>query len=113
MAGIKKASKKRLADCVLYSDGRHHLVRIEKEYYLIDKFMGSEGVVASIERVKGKLICCRARDFGGCGKDAMKPEKNVPVGVWLSECYAVAIDPVSPEVFEQLRAAGSRDKEST
>ena len=39
----------------------------------------------------------RSRDFGGCGKDAVKLEINVPFRGWLNEVYAVKVQAANQE----------------
>ena len=47
--------------------------------------------IKSLRRYDGRLVVDRKRDFGGCGKDALKLETNVPLTIWLQEMYATAI----------------------
>lgn len=68
----------------------NHLIDVDGVVYKIDKFYDVTPI-HSIRRYDGRLVIDRNRNFGGCGKDAMKLETNVPLTVWLQEMYATAI----------------------
>lgn len=67
----------------------HWYVRLSGNVYRIDGWRPANIVIGTVtRRHDGVLVCSRSRDFGGCGKDAVKVEENVPLTVWLREVRA-------------------------
>jgi hypothetical protein len=77
--------------CSVSSDkSGNHLIAVDGELYKIDGLYDVTPI-NSLRRCDGRLVVDRKRDFGGCGKDAVKLETNVPLAVWLQEMYATAV----------------------
>ena len=71
-----------------------YLLTVNDSTYCIDRLLvtGVDNIAKTIRRNdNAELVCDRPRDFGGCGRNAMKLEKNVPLSVWLREVYALEL----------------------
>lgn len=81
-------NKTPLGDCGKQDDGRW-MIRVVDQVYLCDAHYDAS-IIRSLRRIEstGVLVVDRPRDFGGCGKDAVKMEVNVPVVAWLQEIFA-------------------------
>lgn len=65
-------------------DWQDAIVTFEGTKYLVKGHSEPQSVISSAFRRDGEILCTRKRDFGGCGKDAIKPQ-IVPLGVYLAE----------------------------
>lgn len=69
----------------------NHLLTVCGKAYRIDAQRDMSPANTIRRSSSGILVCDRRRDFGGCGKDAVKLEINVPLVVWLQEIHAEKI----------------------
>ena len=61
------------------------IITFDGESYKVPGHANPQSVAASVFRSEGgEVLCTRERDFGGCGKDAVKPE-IVPFHIYLIE----------------------------
>jgi hypothetical protein len=74
-------------------NGQTELLINGKKYRIPNHQLIGSGIPKPYWDLATEQWCCtRSRDFGGCGKDAVKPEKNVPYGTWLREVGAEEIN---------------------
>jgi hypothetical protein len=77
-------------------------------YIVNRRDLGPEGVPTPYWHEATSQYCCtRCRDFGGTGRNAVKPEKNVPFVRWLHEVHAKRVGNATDTV--QQRASYPTD----
>jgi len=67
------------------------LITFDGNQYKIEGHDDPQAVVASAFIRNKEVLCVRKRDFGGCGKDAIKPE-IIPFELYLAECGELTVE---------------------
>ncbi len=71
----------------IYNVDEKQYIVCDNKVYEIDKYTDLSPI-NTLSRHNGNLVVTRNRDYGGCGRNAFKPEKNVPLSMWLIEVHA-------------------------
>lgn len=71
-------------------DNQQMVINWMGKEYLVEKIMlYPDGIPVPYRNPQNGAWCVtRSRDFGGCGRNAIKKEKNVPVAAWLRDIHA-------------------------
>ncbi len=81
-----KISKPKVS--ILRSSDNENWLQIEDKTFTVSKGYDLSPIYTAKFNDKGNIVVDRPRDFGGCGKDAVKMQKNVPINLWLREINA-------------------------